>query len=104
MLYISFLLFGVALKPILLCAMFLVVYSVYSLNRVTDREEDAVNAPERSIFVDGNERFLLAAAAVSYIAALVLGWLESPFAALILLFPIISGILGVFAAMILLRR
>ncbi len=92
MLYLSFLLFGVALKPILLCAMFLVVYSVYSLNRVTDQEEDAVNAPERSIFVEGNERFLLAAAAVSYIVALVLGWLESPFAALILLFPIISGI------------
>jgi len=92
MLYLSFRLFGVALKPILLCAMFLVVYSVYSLNRLTDQEEDAVNAPERSVFVEGNERFLLAAAAVSYIAALVLGWLESPFAALILLFPIISGI------------
>ena len=92
MLYLSFLLFGVALKPILLCAMFLVVYSVYSLNRLTDQEEDAVNAPERSVFVKGNERFLLAAAAVSYIVALVLGWLESPFAALILLFPIISGI------------
>ncbi len=42
--------------------------------------------------MEGNERFLLAAAAVSYIVALVLGWLESPFAALILLFPIISGI------------
>ena len=92
MLYLSFLLFGVALKPILLCAMFLVVYSVYSLNRLTDQEEDAINAPERSIFVEGNERFLLAVAIVSYIAALVLGWIESPFAALILLFPIISGI------------
>ena len=92
MLYISFLLLGVALKPILLCAMFLVVYSVYSLNRLTDQEEDAVNAPERSIFVEGNERFLLAIAVVSYLVALVLGWLESPFAASILLFPIISGI------------
>lgn len=92
MLYLSFLLFGVALKPILLCAMFLVVYSVYSLNRLTDQEEDAINAPERSIFVEGNERFLLAVAIVSYIAALVLGWIESPFAALILLFPIITGI------------
>jgi len=92
MLYLSSLLFEVALKPILFYAMFLVVYSVYSLNRLTDQEEDAVNAPERSIFVEGNERFLLAIAAVSYIVALVLGWIESPFAALILLFPIISGI------------
>ncbi len=92
MLCLSSLLFGVALKPILLCAMFLAVYSVYSLNRLTDQEEDAINAPERSTFVAGNERFLLAIAVVSYIAALVLGWIESPFAALVLLFPIISGI------------
>ena len=92
MLYISFLLFEVALKPILLCAMFLVVYSVYSLNRLTDQEEDAVNAPERSVFVKGNERFLLAVAIASYILALALGWIENPFAALILIFPLITGI------------
>lgn len=93
MLYFSFLMLGVTLKPILLCAVFFVTYSVYSLNRLTDQEEDAVNMPERSAFVHGNERFLLILAAVSYIAALFLGWLESPFAALILLFPVIAGII-----------
>ena len=92
MLYFSFIVLGVALKPILLCTMFLVVYSVYSLNKVTDREEDAVNTPERSIFVEGNERFLLTLAIASYIAALLLGLIESPLAAGILLVPFLSGI------------
>ena len=91
-LYLSFLLLEVALKPMLLCAMFFVTYSVYSLNRVTDQEEDAVNMPERSALVQGNERFLLTLAIGLYIVALFLGWLESPFAALILLVPIVSGI------------
>ena len=93
MLYFSFFILGVTLKPALLCATFLVIYSVYSLNRLTDQEEDAVNMPERSLFVQGNERFLLALAVVSYVVALFLGWLESPFAAVILFVPLMSGIL-----------
>ncbi len=93
MLYLSFTMLGVVLKPVLLCAMFLIIYSVYSLNRLTDQEEDAVNMPERSAFVQGNERFLLALAIVSYIVAIFLGWLESFFAAIILLVPLVSGIL-----------
>jgi len=92
MLYFSFVILGVALKPVLLCAMFFVIYSVYSLNKVTDREEDAINMPARSSFVAGNERFLLTLAIASYIAALLLGLIESPFAAGILLVPFLSGI------------
>ena len=59
MLYFSFIALGVALKPIPLCATFFVIYSVYSLNKVADREEDLLNMPARSTFVHGNERFLL---------------------------------------------
>ncbi len=92
MLYFSFIVLDVALKPILLYAMFFVIYSVYSLNKVTDREEDAINMPARYTFVHGNERFLLTLAIASYIAALLLGLIESPFAAGILLVPFLSGI------------
>jgi 4-hydroxybenzoate polyprenyltransferase len=92
MLYFSFIVLGVALKPVLLCAMFLVVYGVYSLNKLTDKEEDAVNMPARSTFVQGNERFLLTLAIASYIAALLLGLIESPFAAGILIIPFLSGL------------
>lgn len=92
MLYLSFSILEVTVKPILLCAMFFVIYSVYSLNRVTDQEEDAVNMPERSALVQGNEKLLMILAVVSYIVAVFLGWLESPFAAFVLLVPIVSGI------------
>jgi 4-hydroxybenzoate polyprenyltransferase len=92
MLYLSFTILEVTLKPILLGAMFFVIYSVYSLNRVTDQDEDAVNMPERSALVKGNEKLLLILAVVAYIVALFLGWLESPFAALILVVPIVVGI------------
>ena len=92
MLYFSFIVLGVTPRPILLCTMFLVVYSVYSINKLTDQEEDAVNTPERSTFVEGNERFLLTLAIASYITALLLGLIESPLAAGILLVPFLSGI------------
>ncbi|PXF57610.1 MAG: prenyltransferase [Candidatus Methanogaster sp.] len=93
MLYFSFIVLGVTPKPILLCAMFLVIYGVYSLNKVTDRKEDAINMPVRSTFVSGNERFLLTLAIASYTAALLLGLFESPFAASILLVPFLSGVI-----------
>ena len=92
MLYFSFIVLDVALKPILLCAMFFVIYSVYSLNKVTDREEDAINMPARYTFVRGNERFLLTLAIASYSVALLLGLIESLLAAGILLVPFLSGI------------
>ena len=92
-LYCSFVILDVPPNLILLCATFLVIYSVYSLNRLTDQEEDAINMPTRSAFVQGNERLLLILAAASYIAALVLGWVESPLAAGILFVPFLSGII-----------
>lgn len=92
MLYFSFTILELTPNPFLLAAMFFVIYSVYSLNRVTDQEEDAVNMPERSALVQGNEKILLILASVAYIVALFLGWLASPFAALILLVPIVLGI------------
>jgi 4-hydroxybenzoate polyprenyltransferase len=69
--------------------MFLVVYSVYTFDRLADRKEDVVNAPERHVFMVVHERFLLVIAIISYIVALVIGFIESPFAAMILLFPAI---------------
>ena len=91
-LYFSFLLFGLTAKTNLLFATFLVTYSTYSLNKLTDKEEDAVNNPARSMYVTGNERFLTFLAIISYIAAILLGYFENIFAALVLLVPLVTGI------------
>jgi 4-hydroxybenzoate polyprenyltransferase len=90
--YYSFFLFGALISWDLLVANFLVVFAVYCMNRLTDKDEDAVNSPERASLVNGNEKILGLAVAFSYIGAIALGALENIFAMLILLFPLCSGI------------
>lgn len=92
-LYFSFLFFGITPKINLLFAAFLVTYGTYSLNKLTDKEEDAVNNPVRSKYIYGNEKFLAILAVASYLTALLLGWFESIFASCILLVPLMTGII-----------
>lgn len=91
--YYSFLLYGILIKWDLLLATFLSVFAVYCMNRLTDKEEDAVNSPERASFVDGNEKILGFILFFSYFTAIILGLLESFFAMFILLFPLCAGII-----------
>ncbi|MEA1895944.1 MAG: UbiA family prenyltransferase [Euryarchaeota archaeon] len=92
-LYFSFLFFGITPKINLLFAAFLVTYGTYSLNKLTDKEEDAVNNPARSEYVYGNEKFLATLAVTSYLTALLIGGFESIFASCILLVPLVTGII-----------
>ncbi len=92
-LYFSFLFFGITPKINLLFAIFLVTYGTYSLNRLTDKEEDAVNSPMRSRYIQSNEKLLTILAVISYITALLLGWFENIFASCILLIPLLTGII-----------
>jgi len=70
-----------------------VTYGTYSLNRLTDKEEDAVNSPMRSRYIQSNEKLLTILAVISYITALLLGWFENIFASCILLIPLLTGII-----------
>lgn len=90
--YYSFFLFGALISWDLLLANFLVVFAVYCMNRLTDKEEDAINSPERASLVNGNEKILGFTVAFSYITAIVLGAFENVFAMLTLLFPLCTGI------------
>jgi len=90
--YYSFLLFGIVINWSLLLATFLSVFAVYCMNRLTDKEEDAVNSPERASFVNGNEKKISIVLLFSYITAIILGISQSIYALLILLFPLFAGI------------
>lgn len=90
--YYSFLLYGILIKWDLLLATFLSVFAVYCMNRLTDKEEDAVNSPERANFVEGNEKILVFILFLSYFTAIILGLLNSFFAMFIILFPLCAGI------------
>lgn len=91
--YTSFEFLNVQPNVVLLFAVFLSTFSIYSLNRLTDMEEDLINAPEREVYVKGKEKTLLALCILSYGVALLLGFLVKPESILVLLFPLFIGVL-----------
>ena len=90
--YYPFLLFGAVIDWSLLLATFLVIFAVYCMNNLTDKEEDEVNSPEKASFVNSNEKTLTFTVCSSYIIAITLGLLDSFYAVLILLFPLFAGV------------
>jgi 4-hydroxybenzoate polyprenyltransferase len=68
---------------------FLITFSIYTLNRRTDIEEDTVNHPERLEFVKRHEKSLLTVAVLSYATALSLASLRNLETFLVSLLPIV---------------
>ena len=91
-LYFSFLLFDLNPVPNFIFATFFATFSVYSLNRLTDKEEDAINMPERVAYIKGREFPVLILIIFSYGFAIVLGLSISILTMPILLVPLFSGI------------
>lgn len=91
--YFSFLLYRTQISPSLILASFLVIYSVYSLNKLTDAKEDLSNIPERTFFVSKNKNILKISSASSYILAIILAFSNGWEVLFIILFPIIAGII-----------
>jgi len=90
--YFSFLLFDASPNLNLFLAAFFVTFAVYNLNKLTDKEEDSLNAPERAFFIRGREKILIIVSMISYLFAIILGTLENFIAVLVLLFPLCAGI------------
>ncbi|WP_457751348.1 UbiA family prenyltransferase [Thermococcus sp.] len=77
----------------LLAATFFIVFSVYGINKLTDIKEDEINNPERVSYVKRFEKALKYAVIVSFFLAVLLSAMTSPFAVLVILFPIVAGAL-----------
>ena len=92
-LYLSFLLYGIASRWNLLTATFLLIFSVYGLNKLTDIKEDRINNPERVGYVEKVARILKYTVPLALFLSLVLSVFSSPWAVLVVLFPIVSGVL-----------
>jgi 4-hydroxybenzoate polyprenyltransferase len=89
--YLSFLLFDIEPKLEISFAIFLVTFSVYGINKLTDKKEDSVNAPERTSFTANKGLLLLSLSIISYAIALFLGGSENVLAIPILLIPLCTG-------------
>ena len=87
-LYMSLLLQGLLSlsSALLLLAAFLLSFSVYSLNRVTDLEEDSINLPDGGRSIKKNRDYLIFASLESINIALVLAFFSYPSAVIVILF------------------
>lgn len=72
---------------------FLITFSTYSLNKLTDVAEDQVNMPERANFIGGRRRFVLFTALGAYMLSIPLAFLVTPVALLIVFIPLLTNLL-----------
>lgn len=89
--YFSFLLYTIEPNLALLFSAFFTTLGTYNFNKLTDKDEDAINRPERVDYVVGKEKLILYLSIFSYIIALILGLFESFLTVIVILFPLISG-------------
>jgi len=89
----SFLLFMDTVMWDMTVCTFLITFSVYSLNRLTDIEEDASNMPERVAFLSQKKDVILILSITSYLIALIVGALKNMYIVLVFLTPLLIGII-----------
>ncbi|CDG64954.1 MAG: hypothetical protein PWQ15_1121 [Methanobacterium sp.] len=91
--FFSFSLYNIPLSYPLLIATFLVIYSVYGLNKITDTKEDQLNTPERSQIISSHRKLFTYTPIFALIISLVIGIFNSWNALLVLIFPLITGLI-----------
>ena len=83
-------LYGIDVNITIIAASFLGVFSIYTLNKATDKREDSINKPDQS---SRPTTYYVAVSFVTMIVSLILGASVSLIAFLILLTPTLVGIL-----------
>jgi 4-hydroxybenzoate polyprenyltransferase len=69
------------------------VFSVYSIDKLTDVKEDAINMPERVSFLKGRKRLVLSYSLFAYFLSVLLAFREDPSTIPLLFIPIASNAL-----------
>jgi len=72
---------------------FLITFSIYGLNKLTDLNEDVINTPERAKIIKKIESILKFFVAFSFILSLILGYLDNILMLPVLIFPLFLGTL-----------
>jgi 4-hydroxybenzoate polyprenyltransferase len=92
MAYTSCFIQGISWSSHIATVMFLIVFSVYNLNRKTDEAEDALNHERRFRITKKFERHLFIAAIGAYLTALTIAAFHGIAAFCVVTIPLISGI------------
>jgi 4-hydroxybenzoate polyprenyltransferase len=72
-------------------AVFLMTFGIYSINKLTDIKEDAINRPDRLDFLDGREENILFFSVYALLLSAVITYFNKKIALLILLIPFIAN-------------
>jgi 4-hydroxybenzoate polyprenyltransferase len=92
MAYTSCFIQGISWTPRSLRFMFLIVFSVYNLNRKTDEAEDALNHEHRFRITKKYERHVFIAELGAYLIALIMAAFHSITTVCVVTIPLVSGI------------
>ena len=92
MAYASCFIQGITWSGYIAAVMFLIVFSVYNLNRKTDEAEDALNHERRFRITKKFERHFFIAALGAYIIALTIAAFHGIAAVCVVMIPLVSGI------------
>jgi len=92
MAYTSCFIQGISWSSHIAVVMFLIVFSVYNLNRKTDEAEDALNHERRFRITKKFERHFFIAALGAYFIALIIAAFHGIAAVCVVMIPLISGI------------
>jgi 4-hydroxybenzoate polyprenyltransferase len=74
-------------------AVFLMTFGIYSINKLTDIKEDAINRPERISFLKGREKQILVYSIFALLISGALAYFNEKVALLILFIPFIANCL-----------
>lgn len=89
--YLGYLLLGITPSLPVCFAVFLMTFSVYSLDKITDSNEDAINMPERGSFLSGRRKFVLYYSVAAYSLSMLLIFLDEPLALPIIFIPLAAN-------------
>jgi 4-hydroxybenzoate polyprenyltransferase len=89
--YIGYLLLDVRPNVMVCFAVFLMTFSIYSLDKITDSNEDSINMPERQRFLPGRKRYILYYSLAAYALSALITLLDKPLALPIIFIPLAAN-------------
>jgi 4-hydroxybenzoate polyprenyltransferase len=90
--YIGYILLGIRPSLQVCFAVFLVSFSVYTLDKVADMEKDVTNMPERLRFLKGRKKLAISYSLFAYFLSLLFIYFDHAWSACIVLVPIAANI------------
>lgn len=72
-------------------SVFLMTFGIYSINKLTDIQEDSINRPERIAFLKGREKQILIISIIALLLSALLAYCNERRALLILMIPFIAN-------------